>query len=179
MRWPNCPSPSACAGRILNVAFVRPVHWVLLLFGGDVVDTTVMGLRTGRITYGHRFHHPDAVSIQQAVDYPGALHNPGHVVADFAVRRAAIRTQVEAAAGKAGGQAVIDPALLDEVTALVEWPVALLGRFEERFLQVPQEALISTMKGNQKYFSRGDSAGRLLPYFITLLQYRTAAIPPR
>ncbi len=162
------PIPKRMHWADLDVAFVRPVHWVLLLFGGDVVDATVMGLRTGRLTYGHRFHHPDAISIQQAADYPGVLHSPGHVVADFAARRAAIRAQVEAAAGKAGGQAVIDPALLDEVTALVEWPVALLGRFEERFLQVPQEALISTMKGNQKYFHVVDSAGHLLPYFITL-----------
>ncbi len=162
------PIPKRMRWADLDVTFVRPVHWVLLLFGGDVVDTTVMGLRTGRITYGHRFHHPDAISIQQAADYPGALRSPGHVVADFAARGAAIRVQVDAAASKAGGQAVIDPALLDEVTALVEWPVALLGRFEERFLQVPQEALISTMKGNQKYFHVVDSAGRLLPYFITL-----------
>jgi glycyl-tRNA synthetase beta chain len=162
------PIPKRMRWADLDVSFVRPVHWVLLLFGADVVDTTVMGLRAGRITYGHRFHHPDAISIQQAADYHGALQNPGHVVADFAVRRAAIRAQVEAAAGKAGGQAVIDPALLDEVTSLVEWPVALLGRFEERFLQVPQEALISTMKGNQKYFHVVDGAGHLLPYFITL-----------
>ncbi len=162
------PIPKRMRWADLDVAFVRPVHWVLLLFGGEVVDTTVMGLRAGRATYGHRFHHPDAISIQQAADYAAALLNPGHVVADFAARRAAIRDQVEAAAGKAGGQAVIDPALLDEVTALVEWPVALLGRFEECFLQVPQEALISTMKGNQKYFHVVDSAGRLLPYFITL-----------
>ncbi len=162
------PIPKRMRWADLDVAFVRPVHWVLLLFGGDVVDATVMGLRAGRLTYGHRFHHPDAISIQQAADYPGILHSTGHVVAGFAVRRTAIRNQVETAADKVGGQAVIDPALLDEVTALVEWPVALLGRFEERFLQVPQEALISTMKGNQKYFHVVDSAGRLLPYFITL-----------
>jgi glycyl-tRNA synthetase beta chain len=162
------PIPKRMRWADLDVAFVRPVHWVLLLFGDAVVDTTVMGLRAGRITYGHRFHHPDAISIQQAADYRGTLQNTGHVVADFAARRAAIRAQIEAAAGQAGGQAVIDPALLDEVTALVEWPVALLGRFEERFLQVPQEALISTMKGNQKYFHVVDGAGRLLPYFITL-----------
>lgn len=162
------PIPKRMRWADLDVAFVRPVHWVLLLFGGAVVDATVMGLRTGRTTYGHRFHHPDAIDIQQAADYPGALENPGHVIADFTARRTSIRAQVEAAANKTGGQAVIDPALLDEVTALVEWPVALLGRFEERFLQVPQEALISTMKGNQKYFHLVDNAGRLLPYFITL-----------
>lgn len=162
------PIPKRMRWADLDVSFVRPVHWVLLLFGDVVVDTTVMGLRTGRVTYGHRFHHPDAISIQHAADYVGALESSGHVVADFAQRRALIRAQVEAAAQTAGGQAVIDPALLDEVTALVEWPVALLGRFEERFLQVPQEALISTMKGNQKYFHVVDSAGRLLPVFITL-----------
>lgn len=162
------PIPKRMRWADLEVAFVRPVHWVVLLFGNVVVEADIMGLRAGCVTYGHRFHHPDAITLQQPTDYPGVLEKPGHVVADFAQRRTLIRTQVEAAAQTAGGQAVIDTDLLDEVTSLVEWPVALLGRFEERFLKVPQEALISTMKGNQKYFHVVDNAGHLLPFFITI-----------
>jgi len=161
------PIPKRMRWADLDVAFVRPVHWIVLLFGADVVAATVMGIGTGRLSYGHRFHHPDAIAIATPAEYAQCLKE-GRVVADFAERRALIRAQVEAAAARAGGQAVIDAALLDEVTALVEWPVALLGQFEARFLSVPQEALISTMKGNQKYFHVVDNAGRLLPCFITV-----------
>ena len=161
------PIPKRMRWADLDVAFVRPVHWVVLLFGADVVAATVMGIDTGRLSYGHRFHHPGAIAIATPAEYAQRLKE-GHVVTDFAGRRALIRTQVEAAAARAGGQAVIDAALLDEVTGLVEWPVALLGQFEARFLSVPQEALISTMKGNQKYFHVVDNVGRLLPCFITV-----------
>lgn len=161
------PIPKRMRWADLSVAFVRPVHWVVLLFGDEVVATQVMGIDAGRLSYGHRFHHPDAIAIATPTEYARCLEE-GRVIADFATRRALIRTQVEAAATRVGGQAVMDAALLDEVTALVEWPVALLGRFEARFLAVPQEALISTMKGNQKYFHVVDGDGRLLPCFITV-----------
>lgn len=161
------PTPKRMRWADLSVTFVRPVHWVVLLFGDEVVSSEVLGIAAGRLSYGHRFHHPDAISIANPGEYAQRLED-ARVIADFATRRTLIRTQVEAAAACVGARAVVDAALLDEVTALVEWPVALLGRFEERFLSVPQAALISTMQGNQKYFHLVDAAGHLVPYFITV-----------
>ncbi len=148
--------------------FVRPVHWLVLLFGDEVIPATLMGVSAGRETRGHRFHHPQPIRLNTPADYARQLANPGRVIADFAERRAAIRVQTEALAAELGGQAVIKPELLDEVTALVEWPVALAGNFERRFLQVPAEALISTMQDHQRYFPVVDGHGHLLPHFITI-----------
>jgi glycyl-tRNA synthetase beta chain len=148
--------------------FVRPVHWVVLLFGDEVIDAEILATRSGRHTRGHRFHHPDRLYIGEPAAYGPLLETEGKVIADYAVRREAIRGQVLEAAAKLGGRAVLDEALLDEVTALVEWPVAVVGGFEARFLDVPAEALISTMKGNQKYFPLVDTNGALMPHFITI-----------
>ncbi|MGF1548895.1 MAG: glycine--tRNA ligase subunit beta [Thiotrichales bacterium] len=148
--------------------FVRPVHWIVLLLGDAVVPGTVLGLPTGRTTYGHRFHHPEPIEIPCPDAYSELLRIQGRVIVDFAQRRASIQEQVLRAANSVNGHAVIDPGLLNEVTALVEWPVALMGQFESRFLEVPQEALISTMQDNQKYFPVIDTAGRLMPCFITV-----------
>ncbi|MFO1422929.1 MAG: glycine--tRNA ligase subunit beta [Candidatus Competibacteraceae bacterium] len=148
--------------------FVRPVHWVVLLFGDEVIPATIMGIQAGRETRGHRFHRPQPIRLTAPADYARQLANEGQVIADFAARRAAIRAQAEAVATELRGVAVIKPALLDEVTALVEWPVALAGNFERRFLNVPAEALISTMQDNQRYFPVVDAQGRLLPHFITI-----------
>ncbi len=148
--------------------FVRPVHWLVLLFGDEVIPATILGVAAGRETRGHRFHHPGPLAIIEPATYADLLETKGKVIADFNIRRAAIRTQAEAAAATTGGQAVIDPGLLDEVTALVEWPVALLGNFERRFLEVPAEALITTMQDNQKYFPVVDTADHLMPHFITI-----------
>ncbi len=148
--------------------FVRPVHWLVLLFGDKVIPATILGVAAGRETRGHRFHHPDPLAIIEPATYADLLETKGKVIADFDIRRAAIRTQAETAAATIGGQAVIDPSLLDEVTALVEWPVALLGNFERRFLDVPAEALITTMQDNQKYFPVVDTADHLMPHFITI-----------
>ncbi len=148
--------------------FVRPVHWLVMLFGSDVVPATMLGVSAGRGTRGHRFHHPDVIDIPNPSDYATLLEQRGHVIADFARRREMIREQVEKTAADLGGKASIDAALLDEVTALVEWPVALAGGFEEKFLEVPHETLITTMQDNQKYFAVFDDAGRLLPHFITI-----------
>ncbi|MFZ4791551.1 MAG: glycine--tRNA ligase subunit beta [Candidatus Competibacteraceae bacterium] len=148
--------------------FVRPVHWVVLLFGDDVIPATILGVQTGRITHGHRFHCPQPITITAPADYPQQLAETGNVIADFNERRAVVRAQAEAAAAALGGVAVIQPELLDEVTALVEWPVALAGNFERRFLAVPAEALISTMQDHQRYFPVVDGHGRLLPHFITI-----------
>ena len=148
--------------------FVRPVHWAVLLFGDEVIPATLLGVAAGRETRGHRFHHPQPIRIAAPADYAQQLASEGRVIADFAERRAAVRAQAEAVAAELRGVAVIKPELLDEVTALVEWPVALAGNFERRFLDVPAEALISTMQDNQRYFPVVDARGRLLPHFITL-----------
>ncbi len=148
--------------------FVRPAHWLVMLFGNDVVNARVLGLHAGRTTRGHRFHYNNAIELAQASDYIAALKNTGFVLADMSERKSLIEQQVNAEAKKIGGIAVIDPDLLDEVTALVEWPVALTGKFEQRFLQVPAEALIASMKEHQKYFHVVDANGKLMPNFITV-----------
>ena len=148
--------------------FVRPVHWAVLLLGDEVIPATIMGVSTGRETRGHRFHHPQPIRIASPTDYARQLADEGKVIADFAERRDRVRAQAEATAAELGGIAVIKPELLDEVTALVEWPVALAGNFERRFLNVPAEALISTMQDHQRYFPVVDGQGRLLPHFITM-----------
>ena len=148
--------------------FVRPVHWVVMLFGSTVVPGEVLGVATGRETRGHRVHGAARIALDTAADYERALREQGSVVADYEARRADVAAQVRAKAAGLGGTAVMDEALLDEVCSLVEWPRALAGRFEERFLEVPAEALISSMKQHQKYFHVVDANGALLPHFITV-----------
>lgn len=148
--------------------FVRPAHWLVMLFGSQIINAKILGLSAGRSTRGHRFHHNQIIDLAQASDYASVLKNTGYVIADFTERSAIIKQQVEAEAKKIGGTAVIGEALLDEVTALVEWPVALTGKFEERFLQVPAEALIASMKEHQKYFHVVDTNGKLKNNFITV-----------
>ena len=148
--------------------FVRPVHWVVLLFDDEVIDTEILGVKTGRYTYGHRFHHPKAMYLAEPEAYLPLLETEGYVLADYDSRREAIRAQVIEQAKALGGEALIDDDLLDEVTALVEWPVALSGQFDAEFLEVPSEALISAMQNHQKYFPVVDKNGKLLPHFITV-----------
>lgn len=147
--------------------FVRPVHWVVLLLGDRVVPATLFGVTSGRDSRGHRFHHPDPVVIEKADDYESALR-AAHVLVNIKDRRDHILEAVRAEGEKLGGQALIDDALLDEVTALVEWPVVLSGSFDDDFLRVPSEALISSMQGHQRYFPVRDGNGALLPRFITI-----------
>ncbi|MDZ7783320.1 MAG: glycine--tRNA ligase subunit beta [Halioglobus sp.] len=147
--------------------FVRPVHWVVAMLGNNCAHGEILGLPTGNTTHGHRFHCPQPIALSRPEDYESAL-TQARVIASFDKRREAIRNQVEEAAASLGATAVIDPDLLAEVTGLVEWPVALAGSFDERFLAVPQEALISSMKTHQKYFHLVDGQGALLPYFITV-----------
>lgn len=147
--------------------FVRPVHWVLLLLGSDVLDAEILGQAAGNTTRGHRFHNPGELKLDHASRYQEVL-GAARVVASFSERRQIICGQIEREADKLGAHAVISEDLLDEVTALVEWPVALTGCFEERFLRVPTEALVSSMKEHQKYFHLVNDKGELLPYFITV-----------
>lgn len=157
MRWSDLPGE-----------FVRPVHWLVLLFGDAVIPMDLLGISAGRDSRGHRFHHPEAIRIQSAQTYVPQLETEGHVLVDMTARRESIRGQVLEIATKLGGEAVLNEDLLDEVTGLVEWPVALSGSYDKRFLELPSEALISSMEEHQKYFAVRDSAGDLLPYFITI-----------
>ena len=151
-----------------EATFVRPVHWVVLLFGNDVLPAKLFELAAGRETRGHRFHAPAALSITAPADYAKLLLEQGHVVADFAARRELIRTGVLAAAVACGGEPLLDVELLDEVTALVEWPVPVAGQFEERFLALPEQVLISTLMEHQRYFPVRGVDGKLTPWFITV-----------
>ena len=147
--------------------FVRPTQWLVMLFGDAVVDCEILAQTSGRISRGHRFHANRDVQISSPASYAEDLR-AAYVVADFAERRQQIAARVEELAAAENGTAIVPPALLDEVSALVEWPVPLVCSFEERFLEVPQEALITTMQDNQKYFCLVDASGKLLPRFITV-----------
>ncbi|MCK5093033.1 MAG: glycine--tRNA ligase subunit beta [Gammaproteobacteria bacterium] len=168
MSLDKLPIPKRMRWSDLDVQFVRPVHWAVILFGDEVIDAEVLSVKSGRETRGHRFHHPENIYIGEPAAYEPVLETQGHVVADFDDRREAIRGQVMEIAATVKGNAVIDDDLLDEVTSMVEWPVAVLGNFEERFLDVPSEALVSAMKGHQKYFHVVDKNGKLMPHFITI-----------
>lgn len=149
--------------------FVRPVHWLIMLYGSNVIDCSLLGQKAGNQTRGHRFHCREPLIVPTPNDYELVLREEGKVIASFSERRERIRQGVERAAREtAGGQAVIDPELLDEVTALNEWPVPLVGRFDERFLDVPTEALVSSMKEHQKYFHVLDDGGAIRPFFVTV-----------
>jgi glycyl-tRNA synthetase beta chain len=148
--------------------FVRPVHWVAVVLGEDVLDGRLFGIEIGRKTRGHRFHHPAAIVIQRASDYATLLRKEGRVEPSFSKRREMVADQVQSLAGSVGGSAGLNDALLDETTALCEWPVAVMGAFDESYLDIPAEVLIETMEKNQKYFSVFGSEGNLLPRFITI-----------
>ena len=160
------PIPKRMRWGASRVEFVRPVKWLVMLLGNDVVDAEVLGLKAGNTSRGHRFHAPGEIVINSPDEYESKLR-AAYVMADFAERSALIKEQVTAEGKKLGGEAVIDDDLLNEVTALNEWPVALAGSFDEDFLRVPPEALISSMKEHQKYFHVMKD-GKLLPNFITI-----------
>lgn len=150
-----------------TVDFVRPVHGLVALHGAEVVPVSVLGLQAGRVTQGHRFEAKQSmITLRDADSYAAQLADEGAVIAGFADRRAEIVRQLQAAAAPLGLKPVDDDALLDEVTALVEKPNVLVGRFEAAFLDVPQECLILTMKANQKYFPLLDAAGTLTNQFL-------------
>ncbi|MFU2132320.1 glycine--tRNA ligase subunit beta [Gallibacterium anatis] len=149
-----------------NEQFIRPVHTVTLLFGDELIEGEILGVKSGRTIRGHRFLGEQEFTIDNADQYPQLLAEKGSVIADFEQRKAIIRQDAEKAAAKVGGVADIEEDLLDEVTSLVEFPVVMTAKFEERFLAVPAEALVYTMKGDQKYFPIYDQNGKLLPHFI-------------
>ncbi|CAI1020989.1 Glycine--tRNA ligase beta subunit [Serratia marcescens] len=149
-----------------DVQFVRPVHTVTMLLGADLIPGTVLGIESARTVRGHRFMGKAEFTLDNADQYPQILLERGKVVADYEARKALIKRDAELAAQKIGGKADLSDSLLEEVASLVEWPVVLTAKFEEKFLAVPAEALVYTMKGDQKYFPVYDAAGKLLPNFI-------------
>ena len=162
------PIPKRMRWGASRAEFVRPVHWLVAMLDSEVVECNVLGIASGQQSFGHRFHAPDAITIDNALNYESLLLEKGHITADFNQRRDAIAAQVSALGKQVNGHAVIEDELLDEVTALVEQPFALIGQFDSEFLSVPQEALIYSMSEHQKYFHIVDDAGNLLPNFITV-----------
>lgn len=150
-----------------NSEFARPVHWAVLLFGDRVIETEILGVSTGKLSRGHRFHAPRELNIGNPLDYAEILLTQGKVIADFDRRMTVIRDAANQAAAKVDGMAHIEEDLLEEVAALNEWPVPVVGNFDARFLELPKEVLITTMQSNQKYFPVVNAHGGLLPYFIT------------
>ncbi|MFC2993991.1 glycine--tRNA ligase subunit beta [Acinetobacter sichuanensis] len=163
----NLPIAKRMRSAASRTEFVRPVKWVVLLKDNEIVDATIQDHKAGNVTYGHRFHAPEAITLANPDAYLDALRK-AYVVANFEERQAIIDGQVKALADEVNAIAIVPADLRDEVTALVEWPVALRASFEERFLAVPQEALITTMQDNQKYFCLVNADNKLQPYFITV-----------
>lgn len=157
-----------------DTEFVRPVQWVSMVYGEAPVSGTLLGQEIGATTRGHRFHAPDAIRIGRAGDYPDLLRREGYVEPSFEARRERIVQAVEGAAKQLGGQVRIEEDLLDEVTGLCEWPVAVAGSFDRSFLEVPPEVLVETMQGHQRYFPVFDADGKLLPNFITISNIESA-----
>lgn len=158
------------ADGVTTVQFVRPVHRLVALHGDRIVAVQALGLDAGRETFGHRFHASAPIAIRSADDYATQLEREGKVMASFAARRQRIADLLTEAAARLGAQVVMPADLLDEVTALVEWPVVYESGFEREFLDVPQECLILTMQQNQKYFALRDDAGKLLHRFLLVSQ---------
>ncbi len=156
-----------------ELRFVRPLHWVLALFGGEVLEFDLEGLKSGNRTRGHRFLAPAEFEVRDLADYLAKIRE-ARVIVDPAERRESIRRQVEEAGRTRGGAAVVDEELLEHVTNLVEWPVAVCGGFEPAFLAVPPEVLVTAMKSHQKYFTIVDAHGALLPWFITISNMQAA-----
>ncbi|MBE8189466.1 MAG: glycine--tRNA ligase subunit beta [Candidatus Thioglobus sp.] len=157
-----------------DVSFVRPVHWLLILLGKEIVPAEIMGLNSGRITYGLRFSSEPKFSINEAKNYQKILMEKAQIEVDFEARKQTIRQQIIQVAKQNNATAVLDEALLDEVCGLVEYPLAFSGKFDKRFLSVPQEALISAMKSHQKYFHLLDNKGKLLPAFISVANLKSS-----
>ena len=148
--------------------FVRPVHWLVMLYGRDVIPARLLDTLSGNLTFGHRFLAPRPLRVATPGSYARLLGTRGYVVADFAERREKIRLLATTAAAELGGRALVDAELLDEVTALVEWPVPVTGRFDARFLELPREVLISTLQDHQRCFPVEDAQAVLMPWFIAM-----------
>ncbi len=164
----NLPIPKRMRWGSSSTEFARPVHKLLALFGDKPVALNAFGLTASNATYGHRFHCSSAIQISSAVAYESELRDKGKVIADFESRKTQIKQDAKSLAAKKNCQVILDEDLLDEVTGLVEWPVTVMGEFDPRFLDIPEEALVASMKDHQKYFHLVDSDNRLQPNFVTV-----------
>jgi len=162
------PSPRRMRWSDGTTEFLRPVRWLTALHGADTLTVDLLGQSAVGHTYGHRFHAPEQLQLSNAADYATQLHSDGFVVADVATRKQLVIDQVKRCAEEFSANVELDPELVDEVTSLVEWPVAIGGSFEERFLALPKEALIQTMAENQRYFALFDNKGGLHAGFVTV-----------
>ena len=158
-----------------DAEFVRPVHWIVLLHGNELIAANILGIDSGNQTHGHRFHSSGPIEIKDASSYLKTLESDGYVIADFERRREMVVTGVTAAASKAGGVVVDGESLFDEVASLVEWPVPITGGFDADFLRLPREVIVSTLTGHQRYFPVADDGGALLPTFITVANLESSA----
>ncbi|MEI6747137.1 MAG: glycine--tRNA ligase subunit beta, partial [Methylococcaceae bacterium] len=163
----NLPIAKRMRWGSFSVEFVRPVHWAVLLYGDEIIETEILGLQTSNQTHGHRFHAPQTITISKPENYAEILFSQGKVIADFDTRKNQIRVDAEKAASAVSGIAHIDEDLLEEIAALNELPTPITGHFDERFLALPAEVLITTMQENQKYFPVKNTDSSLRPYFIT------------
>lgn len=166
----NLPIPRVMRWNTGENTFVRPVHWVVMLYGDDVVNGEVLGVSAGGVTYGHRFHHPEAIKIKSADEYENQLQTQGFVIADFHKRKNLIAKYAEECIGSAG-KVLLDDALLEENTGLTEWPIALTGKFDERFLRLPAEVLLLAMQKQQRcfpVFDKKGAQGKLCPFFVAI-----------
>ena len=157
-----------------DVEFVRPIKWFFFLLGNEAIRCNVMGMTSQDVSYGHRFHHPQPIQVKSVGDYLEQLKTEGRVIVDYQQRRAVILDQVRKLAAELEGEALIDEGLLDEVTALVEWPVAFVGEFNPDFLRLPREVLIATMQDHQKYFPVIDQQDQLQACFIGVANIESA-----
>lgn len=162
------PIPKRMRWGSSRIEFVRPVHWIVMLLDNKVIEADILGVKSNYFTKGHRFHANREIAITSPAAYESILKEQGKVLADYEERKEMIRAQVAAEGEKLDGTAVIDEDLLDEVASLNEWPTALAGKFDTEFLEVPAQALISSMKEHQKYFHVVDKSGNLMPNFITI-----------
>ncbi|WP_417349337.1 glycine--tRNA ligase subunit beta [Ferrimonas sp.] len=160
------PIPKAMRWGSSETQFIRPVHTLTLLLGNTSLDAEILDVKSGLTLKGHRFMGQQTLTIADAEQYPALLEEQGKVIADYEARKAKIRADLTAAAAEIGGNPDMDDELLEEVTSLVEWPVVMMASFEEKFLNVPAEALVYTMKGDQKYFPLYDNDGKLMPRFL-------------
>jgi glycyl-tRNA synthetase beta chain len=163
----NLPIAKRMRWGINTTEFVRPVHWAVLLYGDNVIEAEILGLKTGAASRGHRFHAPQAIVIDKPENYAALLLSQGKVISDVEQRKAIIKDAAQKAAAAVGGVAHIEDDLLEEIAALNEYPVPITGGFDSRYLALPAEVLITTMQTNQKYFPVKNTDGGLLAHFIT------------
>jgi glycyl-tRNA synthetase beta chain len=164
----NLPIPRRMRWGAGDAEFVRPVHWIVMLHGDEVIDATILGIAAGRDSRGHRVHSSGPIAIAEPASYLDTLEKKGYVIADFERRRDMVRKGVEEAASHGGGVVVGGESLYDEVASLVEWPVPIVGAFDDEFLELPREVVVSTLTGHQRYFPVADADGRLLSHFVTV-----------